>query len=108
MKKIIAVTFLALTANAFAGGDFPTGSYENGKDTLSITAVGDYEVTKAGTTSSGFHLAGDTCVSAGGAGNLKVVDTHGNTMCYNSSVHGNRLVIEKLSNSLLSGIWIKQ
>ena len=107
MKKIIAIALLTLTANAFAGGEFPAGSYENEGDPLNITASGDYEATIGSYEYSGFHLAKETCYSAG-AGNLKVVDKRGNSMCYISSMHGNRLIIEYLRASVLSGIWIKQ
>ena len=108
MKQIIAIALLTLTANAFAGGEFPAGTYKNGDDTLNITASGDYEATIRGYKYSGFHLARQKCWSAGMMGSLKVVDKRGNSMCYDSSMHGSRLIIETLRDSVLSGIWIKQ
>jgi hypothetical protein len=116
----IAAALLMFSALLFgeraeAGALFPEGTYEKNEHfTMQVTSDGDYrvEVIESGKhITSGFALneGSGVCTYGDTKGNLWVIDHRGDGSCFNTTVRGNRLIIQDFSgHKTLGGIWIKQ
>ena len=114
MKKYLALALLIFAAPTIASTKFPAGDYVSmdGNKELSISADGEYEVRYQwkddSRTSKGQALLDHTCTTGTGReGNLWVVTSWGDGVCYKSSVTGGKLVIQEWDSTKLGGIWIK-
>ena len=114
MKKYLALALLIVATPTIAS-TFPTGNWVSmdGEEKLSIYADGEYEVR--------YPRGGKTYTSKGQAlldygctwgetkkGNLWVIGESGSGICYNTTVTGGKLVIQKFGEyGMLGGIWVK-